>query len=157
MAPNVWNKFYSDTCKHIMMFKFMFFNFERYIYGSISIYNEIWKCSKTKTWSKIWLVCFRKQTCQSKTDKYKIKLEQWKSRYQIWCARRVSGITFIGYAQIQTFWQPNNLNVFASKKTKWLKQNSNNRQRSLMPEGGEPCAYPSNRDLIAVYHRTLTL
>ena len=32
-----------------------------------------------------------------------------KRRYQIYCARRVSGITFIRYAQYQNIWKPNNL------------------------------------------------
>jgi hypothetical protein len=32
-----------------------------------------------------------------------------KRRYQIYCARRVFGITFIGYAQYQKNWKPNNL------------------------------------------------
>jgi hypothetical protein len=45
-------------------------------------------------------------------------------RYQIYCARRVSGITFIRYAQSQ-----NNLKVFGSKKTKEPTQNSQNRLR----------------------------
>ena len=32
-----------------------------------------------------------------------------KRRYQIYCARGVFGITFIGYAQYQKNWKPNNL------------------------------------------------
>jgi hypothetical protein len=34
--------------------------------------------------------------------------------------------------------KPNNLKVFATKKTEGPKQDSQNRRRPLMPEGGEP-------------------
>ena len=36
----------------------------------------------------------------------------YKRRYQIYYARRASGITIIRYAQSQHIWKPNNLNVF---------------------------------------------
>jgi len=43
---------------------------------------------------------------------------------------------FIRYAQSEKIAKPNNLKGFWSKKPKGL--DSQNRQRSLMPEGGEP-------------------
>ena len=40
------------------------------------------------------------------------------------CARRISGITFIRYAQNRKIGKPNNLKVVGSKKTKANKQDS---------------------------------
>ena len=46
---------------------------------------------------------------------------KYKRRYIIWCARRVSGITFIRYAQCQKNATPNNPKVLGSKiKSKGL-------------------------------------
>jgi hypothetical protein len=58
--------------------------------------------------------------------------------FQIWCTRRASEITFISYSYNQKVGKPNNLNVFVSKLTKGSKQDSQNRPRSPIPEGGEP-------------------
>ena len=55
-----------------------------------------------------------------------------------WYARRVSGITFIKYAQSQNIWTPNDLKVFQIKKTKEPKQVSQTRQMSHMPERENP-------------------
>jgi hypothetical protein len=51
--------------------------------------------------------------------------------------RRVSGITFIRYAQNHKIGKPNNFKVFGSNKTKGHKQDNQNRLRSYTPEGGE--------------------
>ena len=50
--------------------------------------------------------------------------------------RRVSGITFIRYAQNRKIGKSNK--VFGSNKTKGYTQDSQNRLRSHKPEGGEP-------------------
>jgi len=50
----------------------------------------------------------------------------------------VSAITFIRYAQCQKIGKPNNFKVFGTLKTKGTKQDSQNRLRSPMPEGGVP-------------------
>ena len=42
-------------------------------------------------------------------------------------ARRVSGITFIKYAQNQNIKNPNNLNIIGRKKTKGTKHDSQNK------------------------------
>jgi hypothetical protein len=42
-------------------------------------------------------------------------------------SRRVSGITFIKYAQNQNIKKPNNLNVFGRKTTKGYTQDSQNK------------------------------
>ena len=47
-----------------------------------------------------------------------------KQRYQIYCAPRIPGITFIRYAQNRNIGKPNNLKVFGSKKVKGPKQDS---------------------------------
>ena len=44
-----------------------------------------------------------------------------KRRYQIECTRRVSGLTFIMYAQSRKTGKPTNLKVFVSNKTKGSK------------------------------------
>ena len=49
----------------------------------------------------------------------------------------VSGITFILYAQNQKMRKRNNL-TFVSNNTKGPKQDSQNQQRSPMPERGKP-------------------
>ena len=43
-------------------------------------------------------------------------------RYQIECARHVSGMTFIIYAQGQKIGKTNNVQVFGSNKTKGLRR-----------------------------------
>jgi uncharacterized protein with von Willebrand factor type A (vWA) domain len=58
--------------------------------------------------------------------------------YQIQCAQRVSVITFIWYAQNQNTETPSKLKVFESNNSKRAKQDSQNRLRSHMSEGGEP-------------------
>jgi hypothetical protein len=58
--------------------------------------------------------------------------------FQIWCTRRISGITFISYAYDQKVGKPNKSNVFVSKLTKDPKQDNQNRLRSPIPEGEEP-------------------
>ena len=50
----------------------------------------------------------------------------------------MSGITFIMYAQNPKFRKPNNIKVYVCKNTNGSKQDSHNRQRLPLPEGGEP-------------------
>jgi hypothetical protein len=51
---------------------------------------------------------------------------------------RMSGSTFIRYAQCQNILKPNNLKIFARKKTKSPKQNSQHRLMSHIAEEEEP-------------------
>ena len=55
-------------------------------------------------------------------------------RYQIQCARRVSGITFIKVERLES---QIIFKIFGSNKTKRPKQDSQNLLRSPIPEGGE--------------------
>ena len=50
-----------------------------------------------------------------------------KRRYQIDCARRVSGITFIWHAQYRKIGKGDNLKVFGSNKPTDLNRITNNR------------------------------
>ena len=50
----------------------------------------------------------------------KIKLYRWKRRYKIKCAWRISGMTFIRYAQGQKLRKPNKLKLFVPIKPKGL-------------------------------------
>ena len=54
---------------------------------------------------------------ESSTSDHANQSQKSKHRYQIKCARHVSGVTFIMYPQSQDG-KPNNLKVFGSKKTK---------------------------------------
>jgi hypothetical protein len=53
------------------------------------------------------------------------------------CTLRLSGITFIRYAQNQKIGKPNSFKIFSSKKIKGPQQDSQNCLRSPMSEGGK--------------------
>ena len=52
------------------------------------------------------------------------------------CARRVADITFIRYAQNRNIGKPNLFKVFGSNKSKYPKQDRENRLWLFLPEGG---------------------
>ena len=60
----------------------------------------------------------KKQKNKTKKTTFKIKIPELTCRYQIVCARRVSGITIIRSAQSR---KQNKLKFFRRKKTKYLK------------------------------------
>ena len=78
-----------------------------------------------------WMIPWRGLAIQQQRYQSNGKIER---RYQIWCTRRVSGITFIRYAQYRNIEKLSNLKVFGSNKAKWHKHDSLIRLRSHISE-----------------------